>query len=418
MRPRNIFSTTLMTLGVFFLLASSLAYAEEVRVSSSRARIRSGPGNYYKVVYTAYRGARLSVVSEKKGWYKVKVKSGKTGYVSKRSLGAGKQYSSRRTYRYSSKGKGVGRVSSGQIMAATRGVSDMGMFARQYAKNHDIDPALLEELSAKPFTEREFRKFASKLSSRDEVTAHGFSGAELSDIDYDVGAAIAMRILASSSPSRDVATRKYVALIGTAMADKTPLYDEEFIFIVLEDSTPQSYSAPGGYVFLTSGAIRAMDNEAELAGVLAHEIAHVTERHGISELEAQSIRINSEAAVDELDAEITKLGMDEGDREVAADLRAIADQLFERIISGRKRGDEDEADKLGTNLLYVRGYKATGLAEFVRKAGEAGSSSGEKTGTYRSASERSRMIKDHMRAEGISGKKGKDMEKRFRKTTR
>jgi len=414
MKTHGVLRATVALTAIALLAMASIAFAKDVRVETSRARIRSGPGNYYRVVYTAYRGAKLNVVSDEKNWYKVELKNGKTGYVSKMSLG-GSQTASRRAYRYDPKGRGVGTVSTGQIMAATRGVSDMGMFARQYANNHDIDPGVLEELSVKPFTEKEFRKFSSKYRSGD-TSLREFSGAELEDIDYDVGAAIAMRIIATKQLSRNLELRKYVSLVGTAVADKTPLYGEEFVFILLEDNTPQSFSAPGGYVFITTGAVKRMKNEAELAGVLAHEIVHITERHGIKELERQGTRISSEKAVDDLDAEVDKLGMDTGDRDVAKDLREIADQLFEHIIGGRKRGAEDESDRLGTSLLYARGYKATGLADFLQRAGGSGASGEGRTSTYRDTTERARMIMGHIQSKGISRKRGKDFEKRFRKS--
>jgi Zn-dependent protease with chaperone function/uncharacterized protein YraI len=415
MSSHNVIIKTIFSTICIILLIVSSAMAKEVRVETSRARIRSGPGNYYKVTYTAYRGARLNVVGEENTWYKVKLKNGKTGFVSKRALKA-RSTASRRTYRYKPGGRGIGSASTGQIMAATRGVSDMGMFARQYADDHDIDPGLLGELSVKPFSEKEYRRFRSPLRSR-SMGAMGFSGVELEDIDYEVGEAIAMRIVAAKEVSRDLRLRKYVSLIGTALSDKTPLYDEEFVFIVLEDKTPQSYSVPGGYVFITTGAISRMEDESELAGVLAHEIIHVTERHGMAELEKQSTRIQSEKALDELDAEVGKLEMDTGDREVAADLRGIADQLFERIIGGRKREAEDESDMIGTNLLYSRGYMATGLADFLLKSGDSGPAGGDRTNTYRDTIERSKMIMKHIRTKGISTKRGKDMQKRFRRNT-
>lgn len=404
-------STVFLALCALLLLASS-ALAKEVSVETSRARIRTGPGNYYKVTYTAYRGAKLRVIEEQKNWYKVELKNGKTGFVSKRALKS-RATASRRTYRYRSGARGIGTASTGQIMAATRGVSDMGMFARQYAEDHDIDPDLLSELSVKPFTNREFRKFAAKLRSRN-MGAMGFSGHDLEDIDYEVGTAIAMRVVAAKKISGDRRLRKYVSLVGTALADKTPLYDEEFVFILLEDRVPQSYSVPGGYVFITTGAVERMNNEAELAGVLAHEIVHVVERHGISELEEQGTRIQSEKALDELDAEVGKLGMETGDREVAADLRDIADQLFEHIIGGRKREAEDEADRIGTNLLHVRGYKAEGLADFLLKAGDHGADKDRRTSAYRDTGERAGLIKSHIKSRGFSTKRGTDMQKRFR----
>jgi len=415
MKPSGFLRSTLLAALCVLMFLASPAMAEEVRVEAARARIRTGPGNYYKVTHTAYRGAKLTIIEEQGSWYKVETKSGKTGFVSKRSI-APQKTASHKTYSYSQGARGVGRASSGQIMAATRGVSDMGMFARQYAADHDIDPQLLADLSLKPFTDRDFRKFTSSLRSRD-IGSLGFSRHEMEDIDYEVGTAIAMRILAAKGSSRDQRLRKYVSLVGTALADKTPMYDEEFVFIVLDDRVPQSFSVPGGYVFITSGAVARMKNEAELAGVLAHEMVHVIERHGIAELEKQGTRIESEKAVDELDTELGKLGMDTGDREVAADLRNIADQLFEHIIGGRKRAAEDQADRLGTNLIYARGYKPTGLADFLIKAGDSGSVERDMSGTYRDTIERAAMIREHIRSKGFSTKRGVDMEKRFWQNT-
>lgn len=411
---KNISTAILMALGMVLLIASA-ALAKDITVKSSRARIRSGPGNYYKVVYTAYRGATLEVIETQDNWYKVRMRDGNTGYVSSRSLKGSSTYAGKKTYKYKPRGSGVSSVSTGQIMAATRGVSDMGMFAKQYAKKYSIDPKVLEELSVKPYTTSEYWSFINTFDD-DDITARGFSTEGLKDIDYDTGAAIAMRILAGNKPTSNERLRKYVSLVGTALVAKTPLYDEEFVFIVLDDPKPQSYSTPGGYVFITTGAIAAMHCEAELAGVLAHEIAHVVERHGIKEMDRQSTRIHSEMAVDELDAEIDKLSMETGDREVAQDLRDVADRMFENIISGRKGEAEDEADKLGTRLIYSRGYEAHGLAHFVISAGDAGSS--DKTGAYRNAEARAQMIADFIKSDHLSSSRGKGFKVRFSNNAR
>jgi predicted Zn-dependent protease len=217
-----------------------------------------------------------------------------------------------------------------------------------------------------------------------------FEGRAMEAVDYEVGAAVAMKIVATSPLSRDRALRAYVSMVGTALVEQTPYYDEPFVFLVIESPLVRSFSTPGGYVFITTGALAVMRDEAALAGVLAHEIVHVVERHGIKELGKQAQRIKSSTMMDTLDAEVDQLGMDTGDRRVAAELDAMTDQMYEHIIGGRKRADEDTSDRLGTMVLYNTGYTATGIADFLAAAARAGEAGG--SDAYRSADERIGLI--------------------------
>lgn len=73
----------------------------------------------------------------------------------------------------------------------------------------------------------------------------------------------------------------YLSVVGRNLARYSERPDIGWTFGVIENETPNAFSAPGGYVFVTTGLLKKMTNEAQLAGVLSHEIAHVTHRHAL-----------------------------------------------------------------------------------------------------------------------------------------
>ncbi len=77
---------------------------------------------------------------------------------------------------------------------------------------------------------------------------------------------------------------KYVNLVGQVIASNTNRPELQYHFAVLNTDEINAYAAPGGYVFVTRGAILKMQDEAELAAVLAHEMTHINERHVVKEL--------------------------------------------------------------------------------------------------------------------------------------
>lgn len=392
------FFITIATALLLIIMAAPAWAAGQVTVESAQARIRSGPGNYFEVISVAAKGATLDVIELANNWYRIKLPQGGEGFVSAKSIGGGDRTASLRGFRPSEDMQGVGNVSRSEIMAATKGVSEMGPFARGYAARQGIDPSVLQSLMAPVFTPAEFRAFkgrigvgpADPITGMDSRVSIPFEGKAMEAVDYEVGAAVAMKIVATSPLSPDRTLRAYVSMVGTALVEQTPYYDEPFVFLVIESPLVRSFSTPGGYVFITTGALAVMRDEAALAGVLAHEIVHVVERHGVKELGKQAQRIKSSTMMDSLDTEVDQLGMDTGDRRVAAELDAMTDEMYEHIIGGRKRADEDTSDRLGTMVIYNTGYTATGIADFLAAAARAGEAGG--SSAYRSADERIGLI--------------------------
>jgi predicted Zn-dependent protease len=149
---------------------------------------------------------------------------------------------------------------------------------------------------------------------------------------------------------------KYVTLVGTviAQASKKPALD--WRFIVLDSDGVNAYAAPGGFIHVTRGLLGMLKDESELAGVLGHEITHVTERHTVDDLRTSSgISTTSELA-----------GKGGGlTREVVAKL---AGKAFEDIFDGKfSQGKESNADEIGIRLANKTGYSPHGLATALQK---------------------------------------------------
>jgi hypothetical protein len=413
-RSARFLTGTLLAAAAAAMLLPAVLYAEIVSVEAAKARVRKGAGNYYEVIHRAQRGEKLKVLGEADGWYKVALPDKRTGFVSKRALGGKAVKGNIRKLDLAAE-KGVSEVAASEIMAATKGIAEMGLFATRYAGKHKIDTAVLDQFNNVPFTPWEYWSFKRSLRRTKRALLPGLSGEGITDFDREIGAAIAHRIC-QKGVSTDLKLRRYVSMVGTAVLELTPLYDETFLFIIIDSPKAESFAAPGGFVFITTGALGLMKDEAELAGVLAHEITHVVERHGVKELERQKTRIAGEKLMDSLDEEVEKLGMDMGDPATTEELEKMADRMFEFVISGRKKADEDTADTYATLLIAGRGYRADGLKTFLLSAGEEADK--EKNYSHRLHAERAALIDSAIKKNRLSGKKGESLKKRFLRNTR
>ena len=185
-----------------------------------------------------------------------------------------------------------------------------------------------------------------------------------SDVAAEVayGREIAARILGRYKPYADPAMVKYVNLVGLTLARNTNRPELDYHFMVLDTDEVNAYATPGGYVFITRGALKYMQDESELAGTLAHEISHVTERHVVKELK---IKGTDESAV----AGLAQLvgGASESTRTAFA--QAVEQGLDLIFRNGYKREDEMLADKMAVSITALSGYDPAGLARYLDRIG-------------------------------------------------
>jgi predicted Zn-dependent protease len=176
---------------------------------------------------------------------------------------------------------------------------------------------------------------------------------------------------------------RYITLVGQAVADVSSRPDIDYHFAIINTEHPNAFATPGGYVFVSIGLLRMIENEAQLAGVLAHEVAHISQKHALQTLE----RSRSLQGVSSL----TLAVMDKNPGMLDKLIDEVSNVLFTK---GLDKNLEFEADKYGREFAYRMGYYPGGLQNFIRKLGK--SSEGGKSifmSTHPSAGERYNILK-------------------------
>ena len=166
-----------------------------------------------------------------------------------------------------------------------------------------------------------------------------------------LGEGIASNLLGAAPLLDNPAVQQYVNRIGRWLALQTDRPDLPWQFGVLDDNDVNAFAAPGGYVFITKGLLAQMNSEAELAGVLAHEISHVLRKHHLQAIKKGArTELLSDLANDAIqsnggDPRLTKL--------VSAGTEVYA--------RGLDKNDEFEADRMGVVIAARGGYDPYGL---------------------------------------------------------
>lgn len=152
-------------------------------------------------------------------------------------------------------------------------------------------------------------------------------------------------------PVKNPGLQKYVNLVGKSVARNSGRSDIPYYFVVVDSPLYNAFACPGGIVFVSSTLMKAMRDESELAGVLAHEVAHVGHKHAL-----QSIR---RAKFFEGVAKISTANMKGEDGKKFQDMiGSLQSVLFDR---GLDKNMEFEADLSGMDLAYRTGYSPEGF---------------------------------------------------------
>ena len=157
----------------------------------------------------------------------------------------------------------------------------------------------------------------------------------------------------------------YIRRIGKRLASEPEAGDWPFNFTVILEPSINAFALPGGPMFVNSGTIANAQNEAQIAGVMGHEMSHVILRHGTKQaskanlLQIPAMLAGAVAGDGSLLGELTKLGVGLG---------------ANSILLKYSRDDESQADALGTHLMSEAGYNPIELAHFFQKLESQGGS--------------------------------------------
>jgi len=251
--------------------------------------------------------------------------------------------------------------------------------------------------------QQEWRQRASEKST--EIAA--------SDIEEEIrfGREVAARILARADLYSDDALNRYLNLVGKALALNSARPELEFRFAVLDTMEINAYATPGGYVFITKGAIAFMKDESELAGVLAHEISHITGRHIIKEFGIKGTEDSPMAGLARLIG-----GGTEASR--VAFYQAVDKAMDILFKDGYKRTDEAEADRNAVMITALSGYEPSALSNYLQRLKTIkGQNTEVLDRTHPPYDERTALIKKTIKDEGLEIS-GQNFQERFLKQTK
>jgi predicted Zn-dependent protease len=184
--------------------------------------------------------------------------------------------------------------------------------------------------------------------------------------------ALVMQMRAYEVLNEDPLVNAFFQDMGFRLAAHSDRPDKSFTFVVIDQPIVNAFAAPGGVIALYSGLILAADDENEVAGVLAHEIAHITQLHLYRAMESQqAMTIPIALAM----LALVLVGGGSGEAIQTAVMGAQAASIQAQIFFTRQ--NEYEADRIGISTLSRAGYDPAGMAEFFEKMGRLTRAMGE-----------------------------------------
>ena len=168
--------------------------------------------------------------------------------------------------------------------------------------------------------------------------------------EIQIGQSMAETLLGARPLYDDPELQRYVNEVGLWVAQQSERPNLPWHFGVNDSDHINAFATPGGYIIITKGMIKQLRNEAELAGVLGHEVAHVNQKHHLKALR--------KSAFASLFSEGVAAATDNKHAELVKQLAGPTKELYAR---GLDKSDEFEADRMGVVLATRAGYDPYGL---------------------------------------------------------
>ena len=219
-----------------------------------------------------------------------------------------------------------------------------------------------------------------------------------------LGREITGSILGAAPLVKDEALQQYVNKVGRWVASQSERSDLPWKFGVIDSNDLNAFAAPGGYVLITKGLYQKLQNEAQLAGVLGHEIAHVVKKHQLKVLQKQQLLNIGAGKLSDLFGKNDKL---------AKKALGTGAEISARSLD---KDAEFEADRMGLVLASRAGYEAFGLPEVLQTIGHTSKNDSSVAllfKTHPSPDERLAKLGDSVGSSLDKVKAGKTLENRF-----
>ena len=167
--------------------------------------------------------------------------------------------------------------------------------------------------------------------------------------EVDLGQQMNQELRQEVRISRNSQLNSYVEQIGRRLAANSDRPNLSYTFQVVEDPAVNAFATAGGFLYLNTGLLKAADNEAEVASVLAHEMGHIEGKHLIKQMREQAI----------ISGGATAMGLDRN--------KAVGIGVQLALNLPHSRRDELDADKRGLKILTRTGYAQSAMVSFMKK---------------------------------------------------
>lgn len=335
LRTNHALATSLVLLG---LLGGGMgaAQAQEEAVIKRATQLRSEPAASGSSVASVAASAKVTRTSQRQGaWVQVRAKSGAVGWVhmfdigtpprenaavdalraANNRVGGGSSTLSVSTSTVGIRGVNEGNVASPMGASGRGGSQSAGLGdaerlranadqAKAFATAAGLQQRRVDALPVPPVTAT--KPAAPSGAAPAGSDAGGALGSLLQSVDgvteaqeTELGRQMAAQLLQGKPLDPTAEMQRYVNLLGRWIALQSSRPNLPWTFVVVDESDFNAYSAPGGYVFVTRGLVDRCADEAELAGILAHEIAHVELKHHLKAMHnlARTGKVSSSLAV-------------------------------------------------------------------------------------------------------------------------
>lgn len=176
--------------------------------------------------------------------------------------------------------------------------------------------------------------------------------------EAEIGREYAALLVGAAPLLANAEVQRYVNRVGRWVALHTERPDLDWQFGVLDSDNINAFATPGGYVLITKGLLARLKNEAELAGVLAHETAHVVKKHHLNAMK--------KGKGVEAGANVVSMYLEQQGGRNAAAKEKLMGGMKEIMLRGLDKDDEFEADRMGVVIAARAGYDPFGLPSVLQ----------------------------------------------------
>lgn len=363
------FTVLFLSLILSFILISDVAQAQDQSKKTSQiVDLREGPGAYYPLVLRIMEDQPVTVLKTEESWSQVRVNS-QTGWVPSYLLSSADESTSTETKKggdspFDRMDKIFGK-SSGETTdsSATASPAEIAAAVKGFSDNYKSRDKGKYPLAARAITpahqfslnERMYRQFLNErgtdIQRRNRHREIKLKKTKLPPMNTRVntiGYAIAQHVARQHGIYDDKALQTYLTNIAQTLVESSHRVELPVQVYVLDSDDVLGYAVPGGYIFISKGALKSMNNEAHVAHFLAHEIAHLVHGHGEEHYKNNEHVIRKDRAISKLDRLVET---DEKHKQTVEDLAVMADRIRDYLNRDELDSYELDADYWG--MIYM-----------------------------------------------------------------